>query len=70
MIKRWFWSFKTEEINSNEYSSVRELRDAIAKYVNDYNTQRPHESLEYCVPDDYFYNRSKHATEKMSNQHA
>ena len=55
--------------NSNEYSSVRELKDKIAKHVIDYNTQRPHESLEYYVPDDYFYGR--HLPQKpASNQHA
>lgn len=68
IIERWFRSFKTEEIYSNDYSSVRELKDKIAGYVNDYNTQRPHESLEYYVPDDYFYGR--HLPQKtVSYQH-
>lgn len=70
IIERWFRSFKTEEIYSNEYSSVRELKDAIARYVNDYNTQRPHEALKYYVPDDYFYGKYRSIPKKVLCQHA
>lgn len=54
MIERWFRSLKTEEIYVNEYSSPRVLRSAIRKYVEIYNTQRPHEALEYATPSKVF----------------
>ena len=55
MIERWFRSLKTEAIYPNEYTSPRELRQLINSYVKDYNTIRPHEALDYKVPDEAYY---------------
>lgn len=54
MIERWFRSLKTELIYVNEFRSPRELLRAIGQYVGDYNTLRPHESLDYAVPEQIF----------------
>lgn len=54
MIERWFRSLKTELIYVNEFCSPRELRRAIGQYVNEYNTLRPHQSLNYATPEDTF----------------
>ena len=51
MIERWFRSLKTELIYINEFHSPRQLRQAIGQYVNDYNTLRPHEALDYATPE-------------------
>lgn len=50
MIERWFRSLKTEEIYINEYNSPRELRRSVARYIEQYNTQRPHSALNGAVP--------------------
>jgi putative transposase len=55
MIERWFRSLKTEAIYPNEFASPRDLRQLINSYVKDYNTIRPHESLDYMVPNDAYY---------------
>lgn len=55
MIERWFRSLKTEEIYVNEYVNPRELRQAIRRYVNDYNTKRPHSALNYATPSSAFH---------------
>jgi putative transposase len=54
MIERWFRSLKTEEIYLNEYHSPRELRQALERYVTDYNSLRPHEAIGYKTPDEVF----------------
>ena len=54
MIERWFRSLKTELIYINEFHSPKQLRQAIRQYVSDYNTLRPHEALDYAVPEDVF----------------
>lgn len=54
MIERWFRSLKTELIYINEFNSPRELRRAISQYVNEYNTLRPHQALDYATPEDTF----------------
>lgn len=45
IIERWFRSLKQEEIYINEYQSPRKLRLGIKEYVNTYNFERPHDSL-------------------------
>ena len=52
MIERWFRSLKTELIYINEYRSPKELRAAIRSYIDDYNSRRPHEALDYATPDE------------------
>lgn len=54
MIERWFRSLKTELIYVNEFRSPKELRQAIRQYVDDYNTLRPHEALDYETPEDTY----------------
>lgn len=53
-IERWFRSLKTELIYPNEYHSPRELRQLINEYIKEYNTLRPHEALQYHVPDEVY----------------
>ena len=54
MIERWFRSLKTELIYINEYRSPKELRAAIRSYIDDYNTRRPHEALNYATPEQVY----------------
>jgi len=55
MIERWFRSLKTEYVYINEYNSPRELRASIDDYVSNYNTIRPHQSLDYQTPAAIFF---------------
>ena len=50
IIERWFRSFKTENIYITEYKNPRQLRHGIKEYVNDYNYERPHSSIEDMRP--------------------
>ena len=50
MIERWFRSLKVEEIYPNEYATPKDLRQAIAAYIRQYNNERPHEALGYRKP--------------------
>ncbi len=55
MIERWFRSLKTENIYINEYLTPRSLRKGISSYIDQYNTERPHEALDYATPEDVFF---------------
>lgn len=50
IIERWFRSLKCDNIYINEYKTPRELRLGIKEYVNEYNHERPHQSLGYQYP--------------------
>lgn len=54
MIERWFRSLKTELIYINEYRNPKQLRKAISNYVEEYNTLRPHEALDYATPNEVY----------------
>lgn len=50
VIERWFRSLKTERIYTHEYLTPKALRNGIREYVQEYNTERPHETLGYLTP--------------------
>ena len=50
IIERWFRNLKYDDIYINEYLTPRDLRRGVAAYINAYNYERPHQSLEYAVP--------------------
>lgn len=46
-----FWrSLKYEEVYLADYGSPREARQGIARYITFYNTERPHQAIEYQRP--------------------
>lgn len=53
-IERWFRSLKTELIYINEFDSLKLLRRAIHDYIQQYNTQHPHQALDYATPEDVY----------------
>ena len=56
-IERFFRSLKYEDVYLNKYSNILEAKNGIAAYIDFYNTERFHQSLDYSTPDDvYFYN--------------
>jgi putative transposase len=48
--ERLWRTVKYEEVYIHAYSSPREARQSIAQYLNFYNHQRPHQSLDYLTP--------------------
>ena len=55
VIERFFRSLKYEEIYINPCDSVIELKSRINNYINFYNTQRLHQSLNYNTPSDIYH---------------
>jgi putative transposase len=60
-IERFWRSFKTEKFYLNEFNSVRELRYAIEEYVEFYNHRRWHQSLDYKVPAEVYFEQERKA---------
>ena len=50
IIERWFRSLKCDNIYINEFNTPKELRHGIKSYIEEYNTERPHQSLNYRYP--------------------
>jgi len=49
-VERFWRSLKYERIHKEEYATVAALREAVAAYIHFYNTDRPHQALDYQVP--------------------
>ena len=57
IIERFFRSIKYEEIYINPCDSVIELKSRIKNYINYYNNERIHQSLDYNTPSDIYHGR-------------
>jgi putative transposase len=47
---------KYEEVYLKAYETVTEARRSIGIYLNFYNTEQPHSSLDGIPPDQFYYN--------------
>ena len=52
-IESYFGHFKEDYIYSREFNSFDEFRDYMDLAVKDYNSVRPHSSLNYLTPDEF-----------------
>ena len=56
-IERFWRSLKYEDIYLKDYSYPREARLGIRKYLDFYNQERPHQSLDYKTPAQVYYGK-------------
>jgi putative transposase len=56
-VERIWKSIKYEEVYLHAYASVNEARTSIARYLEFYNSIRPHSSLKALTPDQVYFNR-------------
>ena len=55
MIERWFRSFKYEEAYLTEYANLKEAREAIERYIYNYNFGRCHQAIDNKRPAEMYY---------------
>jgi len=55
LIERFWRSIKYEEIYLHAYDSVSAARHGISRYIEFYNSRRPHSSLDRSTPDEYYF---------------
>jgi len=56
-VERFWRSIKYEEIYLHAYESVSAARSGIGRYIEFFNQQRPHSSLNRHTPDQVYFNR-------------
>jgi putative transposase len=57
-IERFFRSYKWEKLYLEECETGHELRRLTKEYIEEYNNERPHQSLNYQTPATYYYGRN------------
>lgn len=55
VIERFWRSLKYEDVYPNSYSSIKEARVGIGRYIKIYNKERLHQSLDYATPDEVYF---------------
>ena len=61
VMESFFSSMKKEELYRASYHSAGELKKRVGKYIEFYNVERPHATLDYKTPNTYerlFYERN------------
>ena len=53
--ERLWRSVKYEEVYLNDYATVSEAKEGISRYMNFYNQERPHQSLDYKTPAEVYF---------------
>jgi transposase InsO family protein len=66
VVESFFARLKTELLNRRSWRTARELKDAVARYIEGwYNPRRLHSSLGYLAPNQfeqrYFWNQAQAA---------
>ncbi len=56
-VKRLWRSIKYEEVYLRVYETVSDARTSIGRYLNFYNSRRPHSSLDRQTPDAVYFNQ-------------
>ncbi len=54
-IERFFRSYKWEKLYLEDCETGHQLRRITREYVEYYNNQRPHQSLDYKTPAEYYF---------------
>lgn len=54
-VERLWRTVKYEEVYLKDYSTMHEAKTCLGKYFDFYNTERPHQSLEYKTPEEVYY---------------
>ena len=55
-VERLWRSIKYEEVYLRAYDSVSQARASIGRYLDFYNSRRPHSSLDGTTPDQAYFN--------------
>ena len=59
-VERLWRSIKYEEVYLHAYESVGDAKAAIARYIDFYNSRRPHSSLAKKTPDEFYFATLRH----------
>lgn len=54
VIERFFRSLKQECVWINRFENYEQAKSIVDAWVQEYNSQRPHQSLGYLSPDEFF----------------
>ncbi len=60
-IERFWRTYKYECLNLHDTSTLKDVKEISQKWLEYYNKQRPHQSLNYKTPDEVYYENQNRA---------
>lgn len=57
MVERFWRTIKYEEVYPKRYETLKEAKNEIRKYIEFYNTGRPHSKLNDKTPDEFYFEK-------------
>lgn len=57
-VERLWRTVKYEEVYLRDYKTVKEAKNALARYFEFYNNERPHQALGYRTPREVYFSRT------------
>jgi putative transposase len=67
VVERFWRSLKYEEVYLKDYADVNECRLSIGNYIANYNSFRPHQSLDHVVPDTVYQSGLRSLVDKTDH---
>ncbi len=70
VVETFFSSMKREELYRTKYRSESEFKTSVARYIQFYNDERPHQKLQYKTPnqkEEEFLENSKDSLDKTQD---
>lgn len=58
--ERLWRTIKYEEVYIKSYTSVKEAKESLERYIIFYNNERLHQSLDYQTPEEVYFGLKKH----------
>ena len=55
VIERFWITLKYENVYPSSYSGLKDAKAGIREYIDIYNAERLHSSLDYSTPDEIYY---------------
>ena len=55
VMERFWRTIKYENIYPSSYETIKEARDGIKEYIEIYNKERLHSSIDYLTPNEAYY---------------
>ncbi len=52
--ERLWWTVKYQEVYIDDYENPRQARQGLSKFLEKYNTYRPHQSLKNLTPTEVY----------------
>lgn len=57
VVERFFRSLKEECVWQSRFENFQQAKEAVDKWIKNYNNNRPHQALGYLTPEKYYANR-------------